>query len=365
MICDERTYLTALNNTFRYQGATARTLIDHFGSASEIFSYSADGLQQATRLPLPKITQLLSVQTLQDAQREVEWANNQGITTYAINDPLYPKRLFHCADAPILLYRKGPAELSPEKALAVVGTRSATPYGIHATEHIIKELAKRGHACTIISGLAYGIDITAHKAALEAGLPTIAVFAFGLDNVQPAKHFSVAQQIMQGGACVSDFPSKTAITKINFIKRNRIIAGLADGVLVMESKEKGGALITAQIAQSYDREVMALPGRWNDPCSKGCNIMIKEHRAALVNGVEDIEQQLGWEPSTPNETSSLPPQLDLIDGGILQALAQGPRSIDQLHRLTHLSIPELSARLMHLSISGVVHRLQQNQFCLS
>ena len=365
MSCEELTYLTALHITFRYHGGMARTLIDHFGSASNIFRYQANELALSTRIPLPRITQLLSDQTLHVAQEEIEWTHKQGIRTYTIYDSSYPKRLFHCPDAPVILYQKGPANLSALKTLAVVGTRQATPNGIRITEHIIRNLAKRGHDCTIISGLAFGIDITAHQAALEAGLPTIAVFAFGLDHVQPAQHFSIAQKIMQSGACVSDFPSKTLITKVNFLKRNRIIAALADGVLIVESKQKGGALITAEIAQSYDREVMAVPGRWNDPCSTGCNALIKEQRAALVSSVEDIEQQLGWIPVIKETPAPVHQQRDLIDSGLLQALEQGQLSIDQLHRISHLPLPELSARLMHLTLTGDIRRLQQHQYCLT
>ena len=364
MSSEEIIYLTALNNTFRYQGGTARALIDHFGSASELFRLTTDELLRMTGLPLHKVSQLLSEQTLKTARKEVEWSIKQGIDTLTILDASYPKRLINCPDAPVILYRKGPATLSPQKALAIVGTRSATPYGLHITGQIVQSLSARGHQCTIISGLAYGIDITAHQAALRAGLPTIAVFAFGLDHIQPAQHFSIAQEIMRHGACISDFPSKTAITKVNFIKRNRIIAGLADGLLVIESKEKGGSLITAQIAQSYDREVMAVPGRWGDLCSTGCNKIIKEQQASLVSCVEDIERQLGWAPTLKEPSPVAIPQLDLIDSGLLQALQQGPLSIDQLHRISGLPLPDLSTRLMQLAIRGAIHRLHQNQYCL-
>ena len=356
-------YFMALSNTFCYQSAIARALIDHFGGVAEVFRCSPNQLAKATRLPLYKVNLLLSHQTLKEAEKEVEWCFQQGVNIHTFHDETYPKRLYHCPDAPVVLYSKGTSELSPQKAIAIVGTRSATPYGVAITGQIVQNLASKGHHCTIVSGLAYGIDIAAHQAALSAKLPTIAVFACGLDNIQPSKHFSIAKKIEQQGACVSDFHSKATITKVNFIKRNRIIAGLVDGVLVVESKEKGGALITAQIAQSYDREVMAVSGRWGDPCSKGCNAMIREQQASLVTSVEDIEQQLGWTPAL-KEFSQHPIQLDLIDSGLLQALEQGVRSIDQLHRTTQLPLPELSTRLMHLTLKGLIHRLQQNQYCL-
>ncbi|MCL1974297.1 MAG: DNA-processing protein DprA [Bacteroidetes bacterium] len=361
---DELLYLTALNLALRYRGGVARALTDHFGTASEIFKQTATSLSMATGMALAITSRLLSKQNLQDADNEINWTHKQGIKTHTIHDPTYPKRLFHCPDAPVILYQRGPATLSPPKALAVVGTRNATPYGLQVTAQIIKKLAARGDYCTIISGLAYGIDIAAHRAALEAGLPTIAVFGFGLDHIQPAQHSATAQKIVEHGACISDFPSKTTITKANFLKRNRIIAGLADGVLVIESRETGGALTTAEIAQSYDREVMATPGRWNDPCSRGCNALIREQRATLVNKVEDIEQQLGWTPSLP-QASSNTGEKDLLDAGLLQTLEQGPCSIDQLYRTSGIPLPELSARLMRLIIKGSIKRIHQNQYCVS
>ena len=362
---DELIYLTALQLTFRFQGGTARVLVDHFGSPSHIFQHSADELSRLSGVPLHKTTQLLSVQTLKSAEEEIEWTLKEGIRTYTILDASYPKRLFHCPDAPVILYQKGAANLSVEKSIAIVGTRSATPYGVHITKQIVKSLASRGHQCNIISGLAYGIDITAHLAALEVGLPTIAVFAFGLDHVHPTAHRSIAQKVVQHGACVSDFPSKTEFTKSNFLKRNRIIAGLSDGLLVIESKERGGALSTAQIAQSYDREVMALSGRWIDPYSQGCNRLIRDQRAALVSKIEDIEQQLNWIPSLHSSPNTVLPNHDLIDAGLLNALEKGALSIDQLHRISQLPLPELSTRLMRLTLKGIIRRLQQNQYCLS
>jgi DNA processing protein len=340
--------------------------LDHFGSASAIFYHTALELSQITGLSAKITSDLLSEQNIIAAQNEVDKANKQGIFTHTLYGSSYPKRLAQCPDAPVLLYQQGPINLSGNKMLAIVGTRSATPSGIQTTERIVKELAQRGHNCTIISGLALGIDITAHKVALEIGLPTVAVFAFGLDHIQPVAHTSIAHIIAKKGACVTDFPSKTVVNKSNFLKRNRIIAGLADGVLVVESKEKGGALITADIAQSYDREVMAVPGRWNDVCSQGCNNLIRSQQAGLVSNVEDIEQQLGWTPSTTQKSNpTVSPSNDLIDSSLLQALDGSPQSIDQLHRISQLPLPELSARLMSLTVQGTIKRTHNHLYCIA
>jgi DNA protecting protein DprA len=362
----ELVYLTALNLAFRYQGSVAQTLLAHFGEAEAIFHYTPDKLKQATGLTVQACQKLLASQTLTEARNEIEWTYKQGIKTYTIHSPNYPKRLKHCPDAPVILYQKGAVDLSADKILAVVGTRNATPYGEQVCHQLIHGLAKRGHQCIIVSGLAYGIDACAHKAALEAGLPTVAVFAFGLDNVQPSAHYNLAKSIEAQGACVSDFPSKTTVVKSNFIKRNRIIAGLADGVLLVESREKGGALSTASIALSYDREVMAVPGRMGDRSSEGCNNLIKNQGAALVQSVEDIETQLGWTPVLSASTPpTLPQERDLIDFGLLQSLQQeGPLSLDLLHRRSQIPLPELSARLMRLVLKGSIKRLSTNQYAL-
>ena len=362
----ELVYLTALNSAFRYQGAIAQTLLAHFGEAEAIFQHTPHALRQITGLTAQACQKLLAPQTLAEAHKEIEWTHKQGIKTYTFPSPSYPQRLRHCPDAPVILYQKGPADLSNAKILAVVGTRNPSPYGEQATTQLIHGLAKSGHQCIIVSGLAYGIDAYAHRAALEAGLPTVAVFAFGLDNVQPSAHYNLAKSIQAQGACVSDFPSKTSVVKSNFIKRNRIIAGLADGVLVVESREKGGALSTASIAQSYDREVMAVPGRMGDRSSEGCNNLIKTQGAALVNNVEDIETQLGWTPvPSTSDPSALPQERDLIDFGLLQSLQQdGPLSLDLLHRSSQIPLPELSARLMRLILKGSIKRLSTNQYTL-
>ena len=362
----ELLYLTALNLAFRYQGAIAQTLLAHFGEAEAIFQHQPDALRQITGLTAQACQKLLSPKTLTEARHEMEWTYKQGIKTHTFHSPHYPRRLKHCPDAPVILYQKGPADLSTAKILAVVGTRNATPYGEQVCHQLIHGLAKNGHKCVIVSGLAYGIDACAHKAALEAGLPTVAVFAFGLDNVQPSAHYNLAKSILAQGACVSDFPSKTTVVKSNFIKRNRIIAGLADGVLLVESREKGGALTTASIAQSYDREVMAVPGRMGDQSSEGCNNLIKSQGAALVQSVEDIEQQLGWEPAlSASGPAVLPRERDLIDFGLLQSLQQeGPLSLDLLHRRSQVPLPELSARLMRLVLKGSIKRLSTNQYIL-
>ena len=362
----ELVYLTALNLAFRYQGAIAQTLLAHFGEAEAIFQYTPDKLKQITGLTTQACQKLLAPQTLTEARHEIEWTHKQGIKTYPIHSTRYPKRLKHCPDAPVILYQKGAADLSAAKILAVVGTRNATAYGEQACSQLIYGLAKRGHQCVIVSGLAYGIDASAHKAALEAGLPTVAVFAFGLDNVQPSAHYNLAQRIQAQGACISDFPSKTSVVKSNFIKRNRIIAGLADGVLVVESREKGGALITASIAQSYDREVMAVPGRMGDRSSEGCNNLIKSQGAALVHSVDDVEAQLGWMPVRSSTSPlALPQERDLIDFELLQSLQQdGPLSLDLLHRRSQIPLPELSARLMRLVLKGSIKRLSTNQYAL-
>lgn len=210
-------------------------------------------------------------------------------------DPDFPQLLNQCQDGPVILYTIGDNGLHCKRRLAVVGTRRASSYGKEICREIIRELALRVSDLAIISGLAYGIDVIAHRASLEFGLPTVAVLGHGLSTIYPASHRDTAKQISQKGLLLSDFHSGIGPERNNFLRRNRIIAGLSDATLVVESAQKGGALITADIAFSYDREVLSVPGRVIDDRSRGCNHMIKSSMATMVESAEDIIRRLNWD----------------------------------------------------------------------
>jgi DNA processing protein len=229
------------------------------------------------------------------------------ITAHYFQDQAYPTRLKQCADAPILLYARGEQGLNASKSLSVVGTRQASSYGKAVGRSIVLDLCKHLDDLVVVSGLAFGIDVMAHRAALEGGIPTVAVLAHGLSTLYPHAHRDTARQIIRQGALVTDFPSGMGPERNNFLRRNRIIAGMTDATLVVESASTGGSLITANMANSYDRDVLAVPGRTTDPRSRGCNRLIRNQVAALVESAEDVLYHLNWNSkSNPEEPTLFP-----------------------------------------------------------
>ena len=283
----------------------------------------------------------------------------------------YPARLKQVPDAPALLFYQGPAELNAPKVVAVVGTRQATDYGREQTEALVRGLVP--HQPLVVSGLAYGIDIIAHRAALQEGLPTVAVMATGLDVIYPSAHRKTADKLRETGGLLTEFPFGTGPDRYNFPARNRIIAGLADGTVVVEAAEKGGALITAELALSYDRDVLAVPGSLGHPTSAGCNALIKSNKAALYQCPQDLEQLLNWDAAL-HQTGKYqpPPTLSPDDFApdeytLVQALAAAPARelhIDELAWRTQLPIHAVAALLLGLEFRGVLRAMPGKRFGL-
>jgi DNA processing protein len=283
------------------------------------------------------------------------------VTPVFYTDTIYPERLRHCADSPVMLYSKGPANLQANKMLGIVGTRKPTAYGIQLCEQFID--AFKAEDITIVSGLAYGIDITAHRAALRVGLPTIGVLAHGLDNLYPSAHHYTAQQMLKNGALLTDFPSSSALNKQNFPRRNRIVAGICDAVLAIESGVKGGSLITAEIAAGYNRDVMAIPGRIGDAGSAGCLELIKQNKAALVTSAADILEILNWRPVAPVAQQSLFPTLDPDELMILKLLEEHKAlHLDEILLRSALNKPLVSEKLMQLEMMALLRPLPGNTY---
>lgn len=238
---------------------------------------------------------------LEKAKREVEFIHKHQIGVLTQQDAAYPTRLKEIPDAPYLIFTKGNVNFNEGKFLSVVGTRSATEQGKDITRQIVLELARKVPHLTIVSGLAYGIDVASHKAALEANIPTIAVLGHGLDRIYPMVHRSIAIETLQKGGLVTEYSSGTEPDGWNFVARDRIIAALSDATLVVESKARGGSLITAGLAMDYNRDVFAIPGRVWDTNAAGCNQLIRDQRAMLVTNVDDIVSAMHWE-SVPVQT---------------------------------------------------------------
>ena len=292
---------------------------------------------------------------LKMAENEMAFTQGQGIKLVTMWDEAYPHRLAECPDAPVLLYIKGESPKNNNHVLAVVGTRKATDLGYGACRELIRGLADLD-VC-IVSGMARGIDTCAHETALEVGLTTLAILGNGLNRTYPTSNTQLSMEILEKGALITEFPTSSVYNKGNFPSRNRIIAGLADAVVVVESAEKGGSLITADIANSYNREVFAIPGRPDDMLSRGCNNLIKSDRAALIDHAEDLLRWMSWAPSkqrTPVQTS-LFEDLDENEKKIVESLSRkGELHIEQMLDDISLIISELSAILLDLELRGIL-----------
>lgn len=291
---DELTALLTLNRIDGLGSAGARFLYEQLGSAKEIFK-----CREHLKELIPGVRQSL-IEALDCSgyysfvREELEFIERHGISCITFADEDYPVRLRDCCDAPLVLFKMGNANLNALHIVSIVGTRKATDYGLGVCRSFIRELCRLCPDIVVISGLAYGIDVQAHKSALSAGCSTIGVLAHGLDMIYPSSHRSIAKSMLEDGALVTEFMSRTVPFKKNFVKRNRIIAGLADATVVIESRAKGGSLVTAEIAESYNRDCFAFPGSVGDPCSVGCNELIRTNRANLITSAEDFLSAMNW-----------------------------------------------------------------------
>lgn len=333
---------------YRYTPLKAREAIEYFGCAEAAWRELKD--ENMARC-------------MDRAERELDFIAAHGIAVYDYRDDAYPYRLRECADAPVVLYGKGKLDFNNGHMLSVVGTRRASEHGRELTHRIVRELAEKVPGLTIISGLAYGIDVAAHRAALEAGIPTIIIPAHGLDRIYPQIHRPVAVAAIEKGGILTEYPSGTEPDKINFVARNRIVAGMSDATLVVESAEKGGSLITAQIALDYGKDVLACPGRPDDPMSKGCNSLIRMNQAGLVTSADDIIAAMQWEEKQkePVQTELLPLTMSLspLAAQLVQLLRSSDEGlhVNQLVSMSRSPFSEVSSELMMLEIDGVVRSL--------
>lgn len=306
---------------------------------------------------------------LDRAKREAEFVERAGVVPVYFTDENYPVRLSECADAPLMLYTMGTCTMENKLVVSIVGTRKATPYGAMFVKKLVPELAEMVDGLVIVSGLAYGIDIIAHRAALEARVPTVAVLAHGLSMIYPSTHRQTAAEIARGGGMlVSEYMSDAVVHKGNFLTRNRIVAGLCDCVVVAESAEKGGALVTARLADEYNREVMALPGRVTDNYSAGCNRLILQNQARLITSAQDIVDALNW-PVRPREGDQpqLPiEQLSPEQARVVEFLAGEADGASLNHICTAVGRPvhEVSAMLLDMEYDGLVAALPGSRYIL-
>jgi DNA processing protein len=343
----------------------ARHLLDHFGSAEAVFKANLKQLREIPGVGAITAAQIKNTDALKHAAKQLHFIEKHRIEVLFYTDKNYPYRLRNCTDAPVLLYYKGTADLNHPRIVSVVGSRKATAYGRMLCAELAETLAN--YDVLIVSGLAYGIDVAAHKESLRQHIPTIGVLAHGLDRVYPAVHQPIAHQMVQIGGLLTEFPLDTIPDKENFPKRNRIIAGIADATIVVEATEKGGALITAELANSYNRDVYAFPGRTNDVCSQGCNFLIKTNRAGLINHARDLVYCLGWDTVAPKPQLlqlQLPVNLSAEEMKIVTILKASAMPIDQLAILSEIQQSKLTMHLLNLEMQGILASLPGKMYQL-
>jgi len=357
----------AINKIFCYNPRLSNALFDEFGSFEPLFNMTYSQLKERFGKHYHFFDLLCDKNTIDWAEDEIRWASSERIKIISRSSPEYPTRVVECADPPALLYVKGDIDLNRKRIISIVGTRMPTRYGIESCRHIVGELKENGSDPAVVSGLAYGIDVSAHKAALDNGLDTIAVLPGGLDNIYPAAHNEISDRIARHGALVTEFPRYTDTRKINFVQRNRIIAALSDVTVVVESKERGGALITAELAHSYSREVFALPGKISDICSQGCNNLIAKNIANIFTSVNNMTEYLGWEskPKPKITQGKLFCQGNTDKEKIVVALNnESELTKNDLFRLCNLGLPLLSSLLLEMELEGTIISLPGDRYCI-
>ncbi len=336
----------------------AKQLISHCGSPEEVFRTSKKHLLQISGVGDVLADNLLRANTFDEAEKEMEFCSKNEIEIIPYSSKSYPSRLKQYNDAPVLLFYRGNGSFNTSKVLAIVGTRVPTTYGRSICENIINDLA--GTGVTIVSGLAYGVDSVAHKKCVEIGIPTIGVLGHGLKIIYPQDNKQLAlQMIEKGGGILTEFTSSTQPDKENFPKRNRIVAGMSDAVLVIESARKGGSLITAEYANAYNKDVFAVPGRVHDKLSEGCNDLIKQNKANLVESAADIIRHMIWEEnqSRPIQTSLLV-ELNEVEKKVVEFIqSQDEVHIDKISFALKMAPSATASLLLELEFKGLIRSL--------
>lgn len=356
MIKEEILYYLALQSVDGIGPVNARKLVEHCGGAKQVLEESQKKLELIKGIRSNLLRQLKSREIFKKAEKEICFMERHNITASHINDEAYPSKLKHCQDAPLVLFQKGNFDIRKRRIISIVGTRMMTQYGKQFLNEFVQEVAK--HDPVIISGLAYGIDSCAHHESLRNNLTTIGVLAHSLDQIYPKAHYRLSEKMQEKGGLYSEFWSGSSPEKVNFVKRNRIIAGISEATIVVESANKGGSLITAEIAASYNRDVFAVPGRVKDQFSKGCNMLIKSNKAAMISSVADLEYILGWntvETKSAAIQKALFVELDKKERLLYDHLAKSKKILlDQLSLEIGLSIQSTLMLLLQLELKGLV-----------
>ena len=359
-------YIIALSQIKGIGIINAKKIISLLGNAKEFFTKEGkEKIKQNAKNFFVEDKELL--RAIKTADKEIDFINKNNIKciTYLDND--YPNRLKYCDDSPLYLFYRGNINLNNEKIISIVGTRNATKYGKDICKDFISELSQKHPDTVIVSGLAVGIDVTAHSLAIDNNLKTIAVLGHSHKTIYPQSNIKVAKNILKNGALLTEFTTNSIFDRKNFVRRNRIVAGISDATIIIESAEKGGALITAEMANSYNRDVFAFPGNIYSKYSKGCNKLIKENKAALIENIDDLEKAMNWiATKTKNIQSKIFVELNNEQKIIVDILKnKGNLQIDILSMETKMPMSKISALLLEMEFNGIIECLPGKIYSLS
>jgi DNA processing protein len=360
-------HLLALLRVDGVGDVVAKKLINHCGSAENVFKAKLKELKAIDGVGEVLIRNLKSKTVFEKAQQELAYLQSENIKVLYFLEEDYPDRLKHCIDGPVLLFASGNIDFTNRRIISIVGTRQITAYGTEFCKKLLEDLAFLNPI--IVSGFAYGVDIVAHQTAMEHNLQTIGVLAHGLNQIYPKSHKKYVAKMEQNGGFLTEFWSRTNPDKENFVKRNRIVAGMSEATVVIESAEKGGSLITANMANDYNRDVFAVPGRISDKYSQGCNDLIKTQRANLITSAADLIYGLNWEINTPTQQEHKVIQkqlfvtLDFEEQKIYDYLQQnGKQLLDVIALDCDFPIFKLSPILLSMELKGVIRPLPGKLF---
>ncbi len=361
-------YKVALTKIPLVGAVTAKNLVSYCGGVREVFYAKKQDLLKIPGVGEQTALNIIRQTVLEEAEKELDFLEQNGVVSLFYLDKNYPQRLRHFNDAPVMLYYKGSVNLNHPHTIGIVGTRTPSHQGLAICEELVEGFVP--YNPIIISGLAYGIDVTAHRKSLEVGLPTIGVLGHGLGRIYPAQHRKTAMEMIACGGLLTEFPSQVGPERENFPMRNRIVAALCDALIVVETAARGGSIITAQQANDYNKEVYAIPGRIKDKFSQGCHFLIKNNLAALAETAEDVAKGLGWDLEK-SQKKVLNTQLELFSEltdtekliiDIIQA--EDESGVDQLSYQTKIPNSELASLLLNLEFKGIVRSLPGKRYVL-
>ncbi|HEX2627570.1 MAG TPA: DNA-processing protein DprA [Chitinophagaceae bacterium] len=366
IISTELLYQIALTLIPQIGPVQSKILVEKFGNAEAIFKARYTELMHTEGIGAARAGNIKRFNGFREAEDEMRFIEQHHVQPLFITDKKYPQRLIHCYDSPTLLYYKGNADLNTSKIVSIVGTRNNTEYGRQRTEQLIEELASQ--QVLVVSGLAFGIDAIAHKKALKHGLPTIGVLAHGLDQMYPIQHTALAKEMQMQGGLLTEFMHGSKPDKHNFPTRNRIVAGMSDATIVVETGDKGGSMITAELANNYNKDVFAFPGRSTDVKSAGCNQLIRANKAALICNAHDLAEALGWNnetrlPATPQRSIFI--ELTKEQQVLFDLLKdKGPLHIDEINTGSGLSNSSIAMAILDLELQHVIVSLPGKMYQL-